>query len=215
VKDVVGKELTRLVFLRRVLLALVVVVSLLASSFVALHWGFNVPNVSAVTSSPTLGVYWDAACTRSVSSVGWGNVSAGSEKDVTVYIKNQGSSGLIPSMNMSALTPSMAYLKIYLCWNYGGQQVGPGSVVKVTLRLFVATAITGVTTFSFNINIGVGLEKSPDINGDGKVSGFDLLLLSKAWGHRAGEPSYDYRCDLTNNGLVNAGDMIILQLAWE
>jgi len=202
------------VFLRRVLSSLIVIVSLLMLSFFALHESFNVPNVSAVASSANLGVYSDAACTKSVSSISWGNVSVGSEKDVTVYIKNLGPDPLIPSMNMSALNPSTAYLKIYLCWDYGGEQLDSGSVVKVTLRLFVSPYISGITSFSFNINIGVGLDKSPDINGDGIVNSIDLTFFTRAWGSAAGEPNYDYRCDLNNDGVINEADFAILASAW-
>lgn len=202
------------VSVRRVLLALIVAFSLLTLSFFALHESFNVPNVSAVSSSSSLGVYWDAACTKSVSSISWGNVSVGSEKYVTVYIKNVGSNALTPSMNMSALYPSTAYLKIYLCWNYSGQQLDSGSIVKVALRLFVSPDVSGISSFSLNVNIGVGLEKSPDINGDGIVNSLDSALLAKAWMSMAGESNYDYRCDLYNDGIVNIKDMALLVAHW-
>jgi len=203
-----------LIFLHRALLALTVVVSLVASSFFAMHWGFNVPNVSAVTSSPSLGVYWNAACTQNVSSISWGNVSVGSEKDVAVYIKNLGSSGLILSLNMSALKPSTAYLKIYLCWDYRGQQLGSKIAVKVTLRLFVSPYVSGIRNFNFSINIGVGLEKSTDINRDGIVNSLDFQLFAKSWSSSAGEWNYDYRCDFNNDGIVSTKDMSILSQHW-
>ena len=208
------RRLTLTVFLHRGLLALIVAVSLLASCFFVVHWGFNVPNVSAVTSSPSLGVYWDAACTKSVSSISWGNVSVGSEKDATVYIKNLNASALTLSMNMSELSPSAAYLKIYLCWDYGGQQLRSGRVVKVTLRLFVSPYVSGVSSFSFNINIGVGLGKSPDISGDRIVNLKDLAYFTNAWLSGAGGWNYDYRCDLNNDGTINLTDLSVLTAHW-
>jgi hypothetical protein len=214
VRNVGQKKMRVLVLLRGVLLAVVLAVSLLTLSFIATRWGFNVPNVSAVTSAPNLGVYWDAACSESVSSISWGNVSVGSETDVFVYVKNLGSDSLILSMNMSALDPSTAYLKIYLCWDYDGQPLGSGSVVKVTLRLFVTPGIVGVNNFGFNINVGEGLAKSPDINGDGVVNILDVGLLARSWGARVGESNYDYRCDLNNDGIVNIEDVAILAAHW-
>ena len=205
-----------MVFLHRTLLALIVAVSLLASCFFALHWGFNVPNVSAVTSPPTLGVYWNAVCTKSVSSISWGNVSVGSEKDITVYVKNLGTNASILSLNMSALNPSTAYLKIYLCWDYLGQRLVSGGVLKVTLRLFVSSYVSGINNFSFNINIGAGdfLDKSPDINHDGIVNVLDLPFFARAWLSRAGGSSYDYRCDFNNEGMVNIIDLSVLAAHW-
>jgi hypothetical protein len=140
----------------------------------------------------------------------------GSEKDVIIFVKNLGSNATVLSMNMSALNPSSAYLKIYLCWNYNGELAGSGSVIEVTLRLFVTPLISGVNSFSFNINIAAGLclDKSPDINGDGVVNGLDLAIFSKAWGTIAGQPNYDYRCDFYNDGVVNVEDLVILAGAW-
>ncbi len=202
-------------FLRRDLVPLILVISLLVISFLALQNVFRIPNVSGVSIlSSSIGVYWDAGGKSNVATINWGNVSVGSEKDVTVYVKNLGPSALVLSMNTSAWIPSTVYPKMYLCWNYSGQHVGSGSVVKVTLRLFVTPGVSGVSSFSFNINIGVGLQKSPDINGDGKINDLDLALLAKAWGSLAGEPNYDYRCDFNNDGVVGARDLGILSSAW-
>jgi hypothetical protein len=197
---------------------LILVICLLTVGFFTVLRGVYVPNVSAVMTSPTLGVYWDQACTKPVSAISWGNVSAGwgSERDVVVFVKNLGSNATVLSMNMSALNPSSAYLKMYLCWNYDGQKVGSGSVVDVTLRLFVTPLISGVSTFSFNVNIaaGLGLNKSPDVNGDGVINGLDFAIFSRAWGTAAGQPNYDYRCDFDNEGIVSAKDFHTLAAAW-
>lgn len=176
-----------------------------------LHGPFNVSNVSAVSTLGTsLEVYWDQGCSKTVPSIDWGNVSVGSEKDNTVFVKNLGSSALILSMNTSEWSSSSAYQKIYLCWDYGGQSVGSLSVVRVTLKLFVSPSISGVRSFSFKINLGAGLGKSPDINGDGNIDVSDAALLGMAWGTRAGDSKYNYRCDLNNDGTVDIADATIL-----
>jgi len=198
----------------RCFLVLIVVICLSTVGFFGVPGGFYVPNASAVTTSPNVGVYWNQACTKPVSSIIWGNVSMGSERDVVVFVKNLGSEALVLSMNMSALNPSSAYLKIYLCWNAPGRQVLPGHIVSVTLRLFVTPEITGISNFSFNVNIGVGLAKNPDINGDGAVNTKDLNSLCAAWGAIAGQPQYDYRCDLNNDGIINSADLSILAAHW-
>lgn len=202
-------------FLAKGIVLLILVASLLVVSFLASLYVVRVPNVSGVNAlSPNIGVYWNVACTNQTKTIGWGNVTLGSEKDITVYIKNLGSDALTLSMNMSAWTPSFMYPKIYLCWDYSGKQVGPGSVMKVVLKLFVSPAIAGVRSFSFNINIGVGLEKSPDINGDGVVSIADGALLGLAWLARAGTSRYDYRCDLNNDGSISIIDASRLATAF-
>jgi hypothetical protein len=208
----------RSLHMRKGFLTLILAICLLTVGFFFMQRGTYVPNVSAVTTSPSLAVYWDQACTKPISSISWGNVSAGwgSEKDVIIFVKNLGSNATVLSMNMSALSPSSAYLKVYLCWNYNGQPIGSGSVVEVTLRLFVTPLINGVNSFSFNINIatGLGLDKSPDINGDGVVNLLDLSIFAEAWMTKAGGPNYDYRCDFNNDGIVNLKDLNILTAAW-
>ena len=212
------KKRHRLLFWRKSFPLLIVMTCLLTVGVFAMQRGLFVSNVSAVTASPSLGVYWNQACTNHVSTISWSNVSAGwgSEKDVIVFVKNLGSNATVLSMNMSALNPSSAYLEIYLCWNYSEQLVGPGSVIEVTLRLFVTPLISGVSSFSFNINIaaGPGLVKSPDIYGDGVVNSRDLALLCAAWMTVAGQPQYDYRCDFLNDGIINSADLAILAEQW-
>ena len=203
-------------FLKKGIVPLILIVSFLVMSFLALHNVSLVQNVSGVNiSSSNIGVYWNAEGTSPVSTINWGNVSLGSEKDVSVYVKNLGPDALILSMNTSAWNPSAASLKMYLCWDYNGEQVGSGSIVKVTLKLFVSPDISGVHNFSFDINVGVGLQKSPDINGDGIVNVLDITILAMAWQTSAGEPKYDYRCDLNNDGVVNVLDITILAMAWQ
>jgi hypothetical protein len=204
------KKAHRSLFLRRVLLALILTISLLMLGFFALHNVFRIPNVSGVyIMSSNIGVYWNARGTLPVSTINWGNVSVGSEKDVTVYVKNLGPDALILSMNTSSWSSSAASLKMYLCWDFNGKQVEVGSMVKVILKLFVSPDISGVSDFSFNINMGVGLEKSRDINGDGIVSIKDATPLGLSWLAKAGSPNYNYRCDFNNDGIVNIADAAI------
>jgi len=198
----------------RCFLVLIVVICLSTVGFFGVPGGFYVPNASAVTTSPNVGVYWNQACTKPVSSIIWGNVSMGSERDVVVFVKNLGSEALVLSMNMSALSPPSAYLKIYLCWNSQGRQVMAGDVIGVILRLFVTPEVAGISNFSFIVNIGVGLTKNPDANGDGVVNTKDLSLFCAAWGATAGQPRYDYRCDLNNDGIINSADLAILAAHW-
>lgn len=204
-----------MVFLRRGLLGLILVASLLTLSLFALQGVFNVPNVSALTASSNVGVFWDAACTKSVTLTGinWGNVSVGTEKDVPVYVKNLGQQAVVLSMNTSAWNPTYAPLKMYMLWDYGGSPIAAGSVIKLTLRLYVSTGIGGVTNFKFNINIGVGLEKSFDINGDGAVDISDATLLALAWNSKAGSPNYKYNCDFNNDGTIDITDAAELAIA--
>jgi len=100
-----------------------------------------------------VGVYWDSACTNSLSSIGWGTLEPGSSKNVTCYIRNEGNSASTLSMNISNWNPSNASDYITLSWNYNGQPINPSGVIQVTFTLSVLPSIEGITSFSFDITI--------------------------------------------------------------
>lgn len=191
-------------------------VSVLTLSAVAMRWNFGVPNVSAVTTTGNVGVFWDSACTRDVTLTGvnWGNVTIGTETDIIVYAKNLGQSAIILSMNSSSWNPLSASSAMFLLWDYNGIPISAGGVIKLTLRLYVASNITGVTNFNFNINIGTGLEKPFDLNGDGRVDISDAAMFARNWNARVGNMKYNYSCDFNDDGAVDVVDAAALARAW-
>lgn len=100
-----------------------------------------------------VGAYWDNECTDPASSIDWGSLSPGASKDVTVYIRNEGSSAATLSKYTSNWNPSNAWGYITLSWDYGGQQISANEVIEVTLTLSISSSIEGITSFSFDITI--------------------------------------------------------------
>jgi len=100
-----------------------------------------------------LGVYWDAALTNAVSSIGWGTINPGSNSTVTVYIRNEGDTTVNLTMSTANWNPSTASNYITLTSDYGGQTIGVAAVIVVKLTLSVSASTTGITAFSFNINM--------------------------------------------------------------
>ena len=100
-----------------------------------------------------VGVYWDNGCTDLVSSLDWGILEPGSNKNVTWYIQNQGNSVSKLSMYTSNWSPPTASSYMSLSWDYYGQSISPDEVVQVTFTLFVDASIEGITSFSFDITI--------------------------------------------------------------
>ncbi len=98
-------------------------------------------------------VYWDQACTNSVSSINWGIVDPGASKNSTVYVRNTGNTPITLTMTTSNWNPSNASTYIALTSNYAGQSIGENGVVQVTFTLSVSPSITGITSFSFDITI--------------------------------------------------------------
>lgn len=112
----------------------------------------TIPNTGSVN-AVGVGVYWDQASTNPVSSISWGTMDPGSNKNVTVYIKNEGNTAATLAMTTSNWNPSSASTYITLSWNYGGQTLNAGDVIQVRLTLSVSPNISGITNFSFDITI--------------------------------------------------------------
>ena len=112
----------------------------------------TIPNVGSLR-TVGVGVYFDAALTNKVSSIDWGALDLGSNKNVTVYIRNEGNSAASLTMNTANWNPSTTSNYMTLTWNYGGQSVNVGAVIQVKLILAVSNSVAGITNFSFDINI--------------------------------------------------------------
>jgi len=112
----------------------------------------TIPNVGVVKAIG-LGVYWNATLTNKVSSIDWGVIDPGSNKNVTVYIRNEGNSVCSLTLNTANWNPSVASNQMTLTWNYGGQSINVGAVIQVELTLSVSASVTGIISFSFDINI--------------------------------------------------------------
>jgi len=98
-------------------------------------------------------VYGDAACTQVISSVGWGEIEAGSSKTRVVYVKNNGDDGVSLSLLTENWNPSGASNYLQLSWDYNGSTIVSGEVRQITLTLSVSPSASGIDGFSFDIVI--------------------------------------------------------------
>ena len=97
-----------------------------------------------------VGIYWNQACTNRTLSLNWGPIEAGSNKTLTIYIKNEGNLAALLSLETSNWTPSTSTDYMSLHWNYSGQVLSVSQVIPLELTLTVCPTISGVTDFSFN-----------------------------------------------------------------
>jgi hypothetical protein len=107
----------------------------------------NVGNVQAID----IEIYWDTNHTEKVLLIDWGAVEPGATKNVTVYVLNTGNSDVMLSKNEANWSSSNASNHIMLSWDYNGQRIPPGQILKTTLTLAVSPNIQAVTQFSFDI----------------------------------------------------------------
>jgi len=113
---------------------------------------FTANNVGYVK---TIGVevYFDAECTNEVNFIDWGYLQPGESKNLTIYVKNNGTISMILSHNVQDWNPPAAENYITFSWNGEGKTVEKGDAIPVTLTLHVDENITNIENFSFNLVI--------------------------------------------------------------
>ena len=100
-----------------------------------------------------VGVYSDSGCTNKLSSIDWGTLEPGANKNVTTYIRNEGTSTMTLSLSTSNWNPTSASQYITLSWDYGGKSLAVNEVLKVIFTLKISASTTGITSYSFDITI--------------------------------------------------------------
>jgi hypothetical protein len=130
----------------------VLLVSILGSTLSAVQTSRTISNSGAVKGIG-VGVYWDSACTNRTSSINWGLLEPGSNKTMTVYIRNEGNSAATLSKATQNWNPTTASNYLTLNWNYASQALSVNQVLQTKLILVVASAISGITSFNFDITI--------------------------------------------------------------
>ena len=101
-----------------------------------------------------VGVYWDAACTKRVTSIDWGTLYPGQTASKLIYIRNEGNISITLSLKTENWNPPEAANYLTLSWNYDGRSLRLGDVVPVTLYLTVSPNVPPtITDFSFDIII--------------------------------------------------------------
>jgi hypothetical protein len=122
----------------------------------------RLPNVSAVETVNTIGVYWDEKCENRVYSLDWGTLSPGSTRKFNLYVRNECKKCITLDLLTENWSPLIAAQNVSLSWNYHGKHIYKNQIVPAELELSVSPKIKGVTSFSFDIVI------------DGKISNLSL-----------------------------------------
>ena len=101
-----------------------------------------------------VGVYWDGNCSNTVSSIDWGDVEPESVKNVSLFIRNEGTVAADLFLSTDKWDPSNASEFMILSWDYSGLTLDLFEIVFVTLTLQVSPSVMGIKSFSFDIIIG-------------------------------------------------------------
>jgi hypothetical protein len=89
-----------------------------------------------ISASPNIAIYEDVYCTISLSYIDWGSLEPGLTRNVTMYIRNEGTGGTTLSLSTANWQPANISSYMNLTWTYGGRGLLPHDVVEVTLTLW-------------------------------------------------------------------------------
>jgi len=101
-----------------------------------------------------VGVYWNENRSSTVSFIEWGDIEPESAKNVSLFIRNEGTVAAGLFLSTDNWNPSNASEFMTLTWDYNGQTLDLFEIVPITLTLHVSTSISGIKSFSFDIIIG-------------------------------------------------------------
>jgi hypothetical protein len=136
---------------KAILLTAAIIVLLLAT-IVGLVYFRRVPSVGIIK-NVGCEVYSDSALTQIVTQIDWGFLDPGKEYNRSAYIKNTSNVPANLTLGTDGWSPASASDYLTLYWNYNNQTVPVGQAVFATFTLSVASNVTGITNFSFNIVI--------------------------------------------------------------
>jgi hypothetical protein len=106
-----------------------------------------------IISSVQLGAYSDSSCTSVLSSISWGTLNPGNTSTATFYLRNEGNVPVILSLQSGNWNPTSASAYFTLTWNRANYVLTANQTVQAVLTLAVSSGVSGVTNFSFDMNI--------------------------------------------------------------
>ena len=141
--------------LRSQILVIYVLVAsvLVASTFAVITIQKNIHGTGSIK-GVGLEIYSDPQCENATSSIAFGLLDPGSQKDFTLYLKNEGNTDLTLSMTSENWNPIEAADYMSLTWNREGQQISPDQVISFVITLSVSSNIPeDISSFSLDIII--------------------------------------------------------------
>ena len=137
-----------------IIILLTVAIATTATSVALLSTSQSLPSSGKINTSANTGVYSDSASQDTLTTINWGNLTAGAHVHRTIYVKNIDNSQSIDlHMTTSNWNPSTANGNMTLSWNQENTNTKPGQIVEATLTLAVSPNIVEITNFSVQISI--------------------------------------------------------------
>jgi hypothetical protein len=139
---------------RRLWLIVIAIVILIPASFVFASLQYQA-TISTTGNIKAVGVafYVDSAGSTAISTINWGILSPGQNVNVTLYCKSTSNVPVTLSMAVGNFNPASGGTYLACTWNYNGSTLSVGAMIPIVFTLQVASTITGISTFSFDIGV--------------------------------------------------------------
>jgi hypothetical protein len=98
---------------------------------------------------------------------------------------------------------------MYLKWNYNGNKATVGSILQVSMTLYVWSNVRGITDFKFDILVLGSTNPWGDVNGDGNVDIKDLAIIAQAFGATPGTAEWKPEADINLDNRIDVKDLAI------
>ena len=100
-----------------------------------------------------VGIYWDQSCTNTTLGFEFGQIDPGSNKTLTIYVKNECNSPVLLMLETSNWSPSRSVDYISLEWNYNNHVLKVNEVIPIEITLTINASIYGISDFNFDTNV--------------------------------------------------------------
>ena len=144
------KEHAALAVLSATVIALVIAVVILSTRI-------SIPAHGRIK-SVNIGVYVDANCTLVATEIDWGLIPPSGSSEAQLYMRNEGNAVLNMSFSTDNWLPQQTAQYMTLTWDLANTTLLPSEVQGFVFTLSVASEISGVDSFSFDIIIE-GIER--------------------------------------------------------
>lgn len=105
------------------------------------------------SSNAGIEIYWDKQGTNRVTSLEWGSLEPGTEKTITLFIKNKGKNSITLSYFISNWQTPEIVNYLNLTWDYIGQPIQFKELFQLKFTLYIAENAKTTENFSFDITI--------------------------------------------------------------
>jgi len=101
----------------------------------------------------SINVYRDCTCRNSLQSIDWGTLAPGENETYYIYVRNEGQNATTVTINTQNWNPPQAPNYMNIQWNYTGDPIQPSQTTAIQLTLTVYSNITGINTFTVDIDV--------------------------------------------------------------